>query len=193
MKTANEMEKEFLDGLEDNYGQNLKSWMEVIRKNNFEKLGQIQTWLKKDYNFRHTDAYMLAAIYLNNGKPVYGNENDLLDNQIGKYEIMRPLFDFVSEKILKTVPGSEREIKKTYVSFKKKREFAAVNVKKDEIRLGMDLGDRPFDDKVKKANLTGPMASISHMVVISDNNRFDKNVEELLKTANGRVNEYKIA
>jgi len=132
---------------------------------------------------------MLAAIYMNGGKPVYGDESNLLDNQLSKYENMRPLFEFVSDKILETVPDSKREIKKTYVSFKKKREFAAVNIKKDEIRLGMDLGDRAFDEKIRKVSMTGPMPRISHMVVISHKPDFSKDVEELLKTANERVNE----
>lgn len=188
MKTANEMERDFLGSLEENYGKPLNYWMDIIDRNNFDKLGQIQTWLKKQHNFRHTDAWMLAAIYMNGGKPVYADENELLDNQMAKFVNMRTLFEFVSDRILKSVPGSKREIKKTYVSFKKKREFAAVSIKKNEIRLGMDLGERAFDDTVQKAKLTGPMSRISHMVVIAEEGDFDENIAGMLNTAASRVN-----
>lgn len=188
MKTANEVEKEFLDGLEENYGQSLVKWMEVIRHTKLAKQTEIQKWLKKEKGFRHMDAWMLAAIYLNGGKPVYGSQNELLENQMVKYENMRPLFNYVSEQILRAVDGSNREVKKTYVSFKKKREFAAVNIKKDEIRLGMDLGERPFDDTVRKVSMTGPMPRISHMVVLKDKKDFTKDLIGLLNEANERVN-----
>lgn len=188
MKTANETEKEFLDALEANYGQSLVKWMEVIHNAGHSKQTEILKWLKSEKGFKHMDAWMLAAIYKNGGKPVYGSENELLENQFVKYENMRPLFNFVSEQILRAVDGSNREVKKTYVSFKKKREFAAVNIKRGEIRLGMDLGERPFDDTVRKVSMTGPMPRISHMVVLKDKKDFTFDLIELLQKSNERVN-----
>jgi predicted transport protein len=188
MKTANEVEKEFLDGLEKNSGNNLKFWMGIIKASNLQKQVEIQKWLKSERGLKHMEAWMLAAIYLNGGKPVYGSDSALLDKQFEKYPDMRPLFDFVSDRILKSVIESEREVKKTYVSFKKKREFAAVNIKKGEIRLGMDLGERPFDDMVRKVSMTGPMPRISHMVVIQDKKDFNDEVVQLLHKSNERVN-----
>jgi predicted transport protein len=188
MKTANETEKEFLEGLEENYGQSLVKWMEVIRNAKLSKQTEILKWLKSEKGFKHMDAWMLAAIYMNHGKPVYGSENELLENQLMKNENMRPLFNFVSEQILRAVDGSSREVKKTYISFKKKREFAAVNIKRGEIRLGMDLGKQPFDDILEKAKMTGPMPRISHMVVLKDKTDFTKNLIGLLQKSNERVN-----
>ena len=187
MKTANEVEKEFLLGLDEKYSRSLKAWMQEIKTTGLNKQKEIHGWLKSEKGLKHRDAWMLAAIYLNNGKPVYGDESDLLGNQLAKYENVRTLFDFVSEQILTTVEKSEREVKKTYVSFKKKREFAAVNIRKNEIRLGMDLGDEPFDHNLQKAKLTGPMARISHMVVIRSENDFSKQIKVLLKKSAGRI------
>jgi hypothetical protein len=61
-----------------------------------------------------------------------------------------------------------------------------VNIKKAELRIGLDLGDRPFDEKVEKAKLTGPMPRISHMVVATDESRFDTELAELLKLSHAR-------
>ncbi len=63
--------------------------------------------------------------------------------------------------------------KKTYVSFTAKREFAAINIKSKEIRLGMDLGDKPFNNILEKAKLTGPMPRISHMVILREEGDYD--------------------
>ena len=63
--------------------------------------------------------------------------------------------------------------KKTYVSYAAKREFAAINIKSKEIRLGMDLGDQPFTEDLEKAKLTGPMPRISHMIVVREKNDFN--------------------
>lgn len=61
-----------------------------------------------------------------------------------------------------------------------------MNIKKAELRIGLDLGDRPFDDKAEKAKLTGPMPRISHMVVATDESRFDGELVALLKQSHSR-------
>ena len=43
MKTANEVVKEFLEGIEENYGQNLKTRMDEIKKTGLTKQKEIQT------------------------------------------------------------------------------------------------------------------------------------------------------
>ena len=132
-------------------------------------------------------ASLLAGLYLNNGKPVYQDETNLLENQFIKCEAMRPLFDEVSSKILALFPGTQLIAKKTYLSYTATREFAAINIKPKEIRLGMDLGDTTFNDTLQKSKLTGPMARISHMVVITDAAQFDKNLIEYLKLSYNRT------
>ena len=43
MKTANEVVKEFLEGIEENYDQNLKTRMDEIKKTGLTKQKEIQT------------------------------------------------------------------------------------------------------------------------------------------------------
>ena len=76
--------------------------------------------------------------------------------------------------------------KKTYVSILEKREFAAINIKPKELRIGFDLGERPFDETVTKSKLTGPMPRISHMVVVSDTESFDDDMTSLLRESHRR-------
>ena len=76
--------------------------------------------------------------------------------------------------------------KKTYVSVLENREFAAVNIKPKELRIGLDLGDRPFDEKIEKAKLSGPMPRISHMFVLTDEKQLAGSLVETLKASHAR-------
>ncbi len=187
-KTSQEIEKEFIDGLKSTTGTDLKGWMEIIKKCGIEKRNDIIKWLKVEHGFGHMFASLLMGIYANGGKPVYASEKTLLDNQFEKYQDMRPLYDEIQKAITKWDKSSEFVAKKTYVSITKKREFAALNIKKGELRLGMDLGDMPFNDLVEKSKLTGPMPRISHMVVIRSKDDLNDRVFQLLGIANKRVN-----
>lgn len=187
-KTSQEIEKEFIDGLKSTSGKALNDWLSTIKSSGIEKRNEIIKWLKDENNFGHMNASLLAGIYFNNGNPVYGSKQTLLDNQFEKYQDMRPLFDQLQKEISEWDNSIEFIAKKTYVSITKKREFAAINVKKGELRLGMDLGDLAFDGIVEKSKLTGPMPRISHMVVIKTPSDMNEKVFQLLESANKRVN-----
>jgi predicted transport protein len=187
-KTSQEIEREFIDGLKTTTGKDLKAWLTSIEKSKIEKRNDIIKWLKEKHNFGHMYANLLVGIFYNNGKPVYANEQNLLENQFEKYQDMRPLFNELQKAILNWKSSVDFVTKKTYVSITQKREFAAINIKKGELRLGMDLGELPFDGIVEKSKLTGPMARISHMVVIRSKADINTELLQLLEMANRRVN-----
>jgi predicted transport protein len=134
------------------------------------------------------NASLLAGIHANGGKPVYGDTRDLLENQLAVSDSMTPVFESLVEFVLQIHPDATILPKKTYVSILAKREFAAINIKKSELRLGLDLGARPFDENVTKSKLTGPMPRISHQVTIADNSRLDAGLAGLLKDSYSRSN-----
>ena len=186
-KTSGEFEQEFIQTAKEKTGRTLDQWLPVVKKSGLSKQMEITNWLKTEHKLNHLQASLLAGLYLNNGKPVYQNEASLLDNQFAKCEEMRPLFDAISEKILKQFPDTQVIPKKTYVSFTAIREFAAINIKPKEIRLGMDLGDMAFTETVQKTKLSGPMPRISHMAVITDMKQFDKKLLEYLQLSYNRT------
>lgn len=185
-KTSGEFEKQFMDGLEVSTGKDLATWLKTIDGFSSKKRNEIIAWLKSEHGFGHMNASLLAGIHANGGKPVYASTDDLLDNQFAKAVDMRPLYDAFVAFIAKNFPDANFLPKKTYVSVLENREFGAVNIKPKELRIGLDLGDRPFDEQVEKAKLTGPMPRISHMVVAMDESRFDKELVDLLKLSHGR-------
>jgi len=185
-KTSGEFEQEFIQTAKEKTGKTLEQWLPVVKKSGFSKQMEITNWLKAEHKLNHLQASLLAGLYLNNGKPVYQNESSLLDNQFAKCEEMRPLYNAVSERILKEFPDTQLIPKKTYLSFTATREFAAINIKPKELRLGIDLGDSAFAETLQKSKLSGPMPRISHMVIITDINQFDKKVHEYLQLSYNR-------
>lgn len=180
-KTSGEFEKEFVDGLKDSSGKDLAAWLKTIDGFNSKKRNEVIAWLKEEHGFGHMNASLLAGIHANGGKLVYQSTDNLLEDQFAKAADMRPLYDLFVAFIAENFPNATFLPKKTYVSVLENREFGAVNIKKAELRIGLDLGDRPFDEKVEKAKLTGPMPRISHMVVATDGSRFDAELVDLLR------------
>lgn len=175
-----------MDGLKGSTGKDLSTWMKTLDECGTKKRNEVIAWLKTEHGFGHMNASLLAGIHANGGKPVYASTDDLLEAQFAKAADMRPLYDAFVGFIAKHFPAASILPKKTYVSVLENREFGAVNIKKGELRIGLDLGDRPFDSTVEKAKLTGPMPRISHMVVATDPTRFDAELGALLRESHAR-------
>lgn len=185
-KTSGEIEKEFIDNLKKSTGKDLTDWLSEIKSSNLEKRNDILNLLKTDYHFGHMNASLLAGIYSNDGKPVYDSTDELLENQFAKAETVRPLYDSLIKQIKNAFPDATVLPKKTYISILEKREFAAINIKKTELRIGFDLGDRPFDEIVCKSKLTGPMPRISHQLIITEEKQINSGLIELLQKSRSR-------
>jgi predicted transport protein len=187
-KTSGEIEKEFIETAKDKTGKSLQDWLKLVKSSGIEKRNDILEWLKKGHGLNHLQAQLITGIFLNNGNPVYVNENALLENQFLKCPEMRAVFDSISEKIISSFQGTQLIPKKTYLSFTAIREFAAINVKPKEIRLGLDLGDEAFTEALQKSKLTGPMPRISHMIILTESTQFDNKVKQLVQQSFNRSN-----
>lgn len=185
-KTSGEFEKEFMDELETSTGKNLNAWMKEIDAFGSKKRNKVIAWLKSEHTFQHMHASLLAGIHANGGRAVYASADSLLENQFAKAAEMRPLYEALIDFVAKNFPASTVLPKKTYISILDNREFGAINIKPKELRIGFDLGDRPFDETVEKAKLTGPMPRISHMMVITDAAQLDQSVVDLLGHSHSR-------
>lgn len=188
-KTSAEFEKEFIDTAREKTGRTLQDWVAFLKTTGIDKRNPMMEMLKTTQGLNHMQAQLLTGIFLNNGQPVYMNEGSLLDQQFEKANALRPLFDELTAFIGKAFPDMQLIPKKTYLSFTATREFAAVNVKAGELRLGLDLGDHPFEERVQKAKLSGPMPRISHMVVLKESGEIDNALRSLLQQSYQRCHQ----
>jgi hypothetical protein len=100
----------------------------------------------------------------------------------------RPLYHLLEGQIRQAIPGVLFAPRGRYVSLGAPSEFAAVTLHPTEVRIGLDLGDRPFDAQLQKAKLKGPGAAITHMVVLTDARQVNDQLVALIRSANNRVN-----
>jgi hypothetical protein len=185
-KTSGEFEKEFMDGLKTSTGKGLSEWLKVVDGLGTKKRNEVIAKLKSEHGFGHMQASLLAGIHANGGKPVYQSTDNLLEAQFAKAAEMKPLYETFIEFVKRNFPNATFLPKKTYVSILENREFAAINIKPKELRIGLDLGDRPFDAKIEKAKLTGPMPRISHMFVLTEPKQLDSKKVEAMQESHGR-------
>jgi len=100
----------------------------------------------------------------------------------------RPLYHFLEAQIRQVIPDIVVAPRGRYISLGAPDELAAVTLHPTEIRLGLDLGDRPFDALVQQAKLRGASPAISHMVVLTDARQVNDALLALIRAAHHRVN-----
>ncbi|MDX1941846.1 MAG: DUF5655 domain-containing protein [Saprospiraceae bacterium] len=187
-KTSQEIEKEFIDDLQKTTGKDLTAWLASIKDSGIDKRNDLIAWLKTDQGFGHLNASMLAAIYLNGGKPVYGNPNALIDDQFKGKEALRPLYEDLKKAIAAVDANWQFVPTKLYTSIRNGKEFAAIIVKKEELKVAMDLGDEPLGEYFQQAKNLGPMPRISHVNAVKNANDINQDLLAWLQKADTRVN-----
>jgi hypothetical protein len=123
-------------------------------------------------------------------KPVEAPANAVaeLEKLVSAAKGYRPLYHMLEAQIRRAVPGVVVAPSGRYVSFGAPLEFAAVTLHPTEIRLGLALGNRPFDALAQQAKLRGPGPAIGHMVLLTDARQVSEDLLALVRAANQRVN-----
>ena len=187
-KTSADYEKAFVEGLEASTGKSLKEWMAIMERTGLSKHNEMLAHMKSEHGFNHMQANFLTYIYKNDGKPVYSAGADATAALFEKKEAWRPLYDKLADLISKNISETKFIPKKGYMSIAGKREYAVARIMTKEIRVGMDLGEKPFDDYVQKGKGLGAMPRISHMVVVKEEGDLSGDLLALLNEANAHVN-----
>jgi predicted transport protein len=112
----------------------------------------------------------------------------MLEALFEKKPALRPLYETLEDRLREAVPDLTVVPAKSYVSFRVGREFACATPMKDRIRVGMDLGDKPFDDYLLPAKSLGAMPRLGHMVEVGEVSEIDDRLLGYLVQANTRVN-----
>lgn len=122
--------------------------------------------------------------------PVEPSANDAaaLEKLIAAAKGYRPLYHLLESEMRNVVPNLAIAPRAGYLSLGAPAEFAALTLHGTELRLGLDLGERPFDPLLQKAKLKGPGAAITHMAVLTDARQVGEELLAAIKAANARVN-----
>lgn len=99
----------------------------------------------------------------------------------------RPLYVMLEGAIRQAVPGVSFAPAAHYISVCAPREFAAIAPAASEIRLGLDLGNRPHDANLGPARIRGTGPGISHMLILKDARQINAETIALITAAHART------
>ncbi len=185
-KEARELEQAFVTSLAEETGANLAEWMRMLESAGLQKNNEIVKWLKSQKEFNHMQATMLAGIFLNGGEPVFHYPTLFRKLFAGK-EQQQTLYDAIADKLQTALPGILFIPTKTYVSLEDDRVFGCAKINKTNIRVGLDLGDEPFGDYVRRGVGLGAMPNITHMIELSDPAQIDDRLAAYTRQAYERA------
>ena len=115
-------------------------------------------------------------------------EAALLAKLIAGAKGYRPLYLMLEAELKAWVPGLILQPMATHIGLRAPHEFATVGLHASELRLGLALGDRPFDTHVQRAKLKGVGSQITHMLVLTDARQVNADLMSLVCAANARIN-----
>jgi len=166
-KDSERLEQEFIATCREKTGHDVAEWMDIIRPTGMDKPNAILKWLKDEHKLNHLQANFLSGMFLNGGKPVFDHKVLFANLFAGKDHLL-PVFRALETAVREQHGDVELVPTKTYFSMEGKRVFGCATLTKNNIRVGLDLGDTPFDDYVQKAKSLGAMPNVTHMVEIAD-------------------------
>ena len=116
-----------IKNIQTSTGKSVEQWAKLVKAQKFEKHGEMVKWLKEEHGIGHGNANLIAMT----ARGEFGAEapagEDLLGAQYaGAKAALKPLYDDLAKKIAKFGGDVEFSPKKTYVSLRRKKQFALI-------------------------------------------------------------------
>lgn len=170
------------DNLLKNTGKSLDTWVEMMKKENFQKHGEILKHLKENHGFTHGFANLVAHKTLKSDAGSAENLDDLVQKQYKGKEHFWPIYEKLSTEI--SAFGSDIDFapKVSYVSVKRKRQFALLSpLTKTRFEIGINLKGQTPQGILESETKSNAMCS--HKIVINQENQITPEVISWLKKA----------
>jgi len=163
-------------------GRPVPEWIGVVRNSGLKKHGEIVKLLKADHGFTHGYANLVAHQALRSSA-AHQDDTDLVAAQYaGPKAALKPIYDKLLEAARPFGPDLEVAPKKTYVSLRRKKQFALIQPStKTRVDLGINLKGQ---DPAGRLEASGSFnAMVSHRVRLESPADVDAEVAGWLKEA----------
>jgi hypothetical protein len=175
-------EKTMLDNLLKNTGKSLEEWVELLRKESFQKHGEILKYLKENHGFTHGFANLVAHKTLKSDAGSAENLDDLVLKQYQGKEQFWPIYQKLSGAIQSFGSDVEFAPKNAYVSVKRKKQFALLSpTTKTRYEIGINLKGQAPQGVLESETKSNAMCS--HKIVINHEEQITAEVIDWLRKA----------
>ena len=212
-----EIEQELIADLAHRTGRDLAQWMVAIEAAGLTEKNAIIDWLRPQ-GFTFANASWIERIHHNGGRPIYPPPHAVartaqpspasmpqpiaprnpplagaadpaqLGSMAARGKAFRPLAELLIAEIRRALPDVIVAIDADLVVFARPHPLAVLAIGPRELRLGLDLGDWPFDAEVVKARMAGASPRITHMTILTDARRISPPLLDLVRHADSRAN-----
>ena len=179
-----DMAAAMIANMKEKTGKTLEQWLGVAKKTGATKHGAVVKALKSDHGLTHGYANLVAHKLLKSdaASKADGGTDLVAAQYAGPKADLKPIYDAVI-KVARSL-GKDVEVspKKTYVSLRRKKQFALVQPStRTRVDLGITLKDEQADGRLEKAGSFNAM--VSHRVRLEKPADVDEDVKAWIKQA----------
>ena len=192
-QTPEEMAAAMIANLPEKTGKSLDEWKKVVASSGLEKHGEIVGHLKTEHGVTHGYANLISHEYRSGaagGAPPAGG--DLVDRQYsGAKADLRPVYEAILTGVKSFGSDVEVSPKKTYVSFRRSKQFALVQPStRTRVDVGIQLkgiepGDVAKKDGARLEESGSFNSMVSHRVRVTRPEEVDDELLGWLRAAYG--------
>lgn len=167
--------------LHKNTGKTLEQWIEIVKNEGLAKHGEVIGMLKENHGLTHGFANLIAHKAKGSDAASAENQNDLIIKQYTGKEHFKPIYNKLIAEIQTYGKDVEIAPKNTYVSLRRKKQFAILNpATKARFEIGINLKGQEPNGKLEPEK---PNSMCSHKIVILEIKDIDAEVLSWIKTA----------
>ena len=179
-----EMANAMIANMKEKTGKTLEQWLAIATKTGAGKHGEIVKALKSDHGLTHGYANLVAHKLLKSdaGSQASGGTDLVAAQYAGPKADLKPIYDAIIKVINSFGKDVEVSPKKTYVSLRRRKQFALVQPStRTRVDLGINLKDEPAAGRLEKSGSFNSM--VSHRVRLEKPADVDKDVKAWLRKA----------
>ncbi len=174
-----------IENLHKNTGKTLAEWINLVNKENIPKHREIIQFLKASHGLTHGFANLIAHKSRGSDAGSAENQDDLITKQYEGKEHLKSFYDKLMAEISKFGGDVEIAPKNSYVSLRRKKQFATLNpATKTRFEIGINLKGQEPKGKLEPEK---PNAMCSHKINLTHLSDIDTEVIDWIKTAYGNA------
>lgn len=170
-----------IENLHKNTGKTLEQWIDIVRNQKFEKHGEIIKFLKEKHKLTHGFANLIAHMSKGSDAGSAEDQEELITKQYQGKEHFKPIYDKLISEIMTYGEDIEIAPKNTYVSLRRKKQFAILNPA-TKTRFEIGINHKALEPKGKLI-AEKPNSMCSHKINISGIQDIDNEVLDCIRAA----------